>query len=80
LHAERLGAEIREQPSEKRPVQVIVAEDAPTVHAHAAFDQVDASVTLVAVRRDLRAAKEFDLCHRLYIMLQQMSFAKAALH
>ena len=44
-------------------MQVIVAQDPATVRAHAALDQVDASVTLVAVREHLRAAEELDLCH-----------------
>ena len=45
-------------------MQVIVAQDSATVRAHAALDQVDAPMALVAVREHLRAAEELDLCHR----------------
>ncbi len=59
---------------------MILAENAPTVHTYAALDQVDTPVTLVAVRGDLRAAKELDFCHRQYKMRGHRDFAKATLH
>ena len=43
---------------------MLVAQNASAVRAYTALDQVDTPVTLVTVRGDLRAAKEFDFRHR----------------
>jgi hypothetical protein len=44
-------------------MQVVVAEDPAAVRAHTAFDEVHASTALVAVRGNLRAAKELEFWH-----------------
>jgi hypothetical protein len=46
-------------------VQVREAEDPPAAHASAAFEQVDASAALVAVRGEHGVAEESEDAHRL---------------
>ena len=57
-----------------------IAEDTVAPRAHATLEQVHPSSTLVAIGRDLRAAKDFVLGHGSYKMSGSLAIAKAPLH
>lgn len=44
---------------------MLIAQDAAAVGANATFQQVHTSTALIAISCDLRASKEFELCHHL---------------
>jgi hypothetical protein len=63
-HAHVTGAQVGNQAPPPGAMQMRVAEDAATVHADPAFQQVHSATALVAVGADLRAAEELELRHR----------------